>query len=433
MKTSDTQQAGLAKLGIFWLLFLSPLFSFTYLFALHHTALNPAVPSIVFEWESHIPFWSWSIVPYWSINLLYLGAFFVPRSRHEIHRLGVRLLTTQLICIAIFLIYPLQFSWQRPETSGLFGALFSLLNTFDQPFNQAPSLHIALLVVLWVTYLRGAPLVWRWIIHTWFILIGISVLTTWQHHFIDVPTGALVGLVVVWMWPLNNDRQHRPHPVSATLWPFALAYGLSSLMLLVIAIKHGGVVLWLIWPAVSFGIVALCYMKLGGAGLQKGINGQFSAVGKWLLAPYLVGARLNANFWQWRWKATRVHPDLVLSGLPSSYRDAEDLAIVDMTAELSGPKKAAAYLNMPLLDMEVPSPEQCFLVITAMQAMPKPIHVCCALGCTRSATIAVAWLLYTRQCPSVEVAIGLLARRRPQVVLKAAHRQTLAVFHANYC
>ena len=43
---------------------------------------------------------------------------------------------------------------------------------FDKPYNQAPSLHIALLVVLWVCYARYASGAWRWLLHGWFALIG---------------------------------------------------------------------------------------------------------------------------------------------------------------------------------------------------------------------------------------------------------------------
>jgi hypothetical protein len=31
-----------------------------------------------------------------------------------------------------------------------------------------------------------------------------SVLTTYQHHFIDIPTGALLGVLCVWAWPLER-------------------------------------------------------------------------------------------------------------------------------------------------------------------------------------------------------------------------------------
>ena len=39
----------------------------------------------------------------------------------------------------------------------MFGDLFAVLAAFDQPFNQAPSLHIALLVILWALFARKAP------------------------------------------------------------------------------------------------------------------------------------------------------------------------------------------------------------------------------------------------------------------------------------
>ena len=106
-----------------------------------------------------------------------------------------------------------------------------MLMGFDKPFNQAPSLHIALLVVIWVMFARHTRgLLLRGLLHGWMALIGLSVLTTWQHHFIDVPTGALAGWLCVWLWPiedrspLHNLRLAR----EPQRWRLALRYGLGS-------------------------------------------------------------------------------------------------------------------------------------------------------------------------------------------------------------
>ena len=40
------------------------------------------------------------------------------------------------------------------------------------------------------------PRLAQWPLHIWFALVGVSVLTTYQHHFFDIPTGALLGVVL---------------------------------------------------------------------------------------------------------------------------------------------------------------------------------------------------------------------------------------------
>jgi membrane-associated phospholipid phosphatase len=53
-----------------------------------------------------------------------------------------------LIASACFLAFPLGFSFERPHTTVWFGAVFDAIREMDRPFNQLPSLHIALRTIL---------------------------------------------------------------------------------------------------------------------------------------------------------------------------------------------------------------------------------------------------------------------------------------------
>ena len=359
------RETGLWKRGVLWLLLLGPLFFASYGFANWLTAQREDVGSLVFAWESTMPLWPWSIVPYWSIDLLYGLSFLLPATRREMDRHALRLLTAQVICVACFLLWPLRFTFERPELSGFFGWMFDVLMGFDKPFNQAPSLHIALLVVIWVMFARHTHrLLLRGLLHGWMALIGLSVLTTWQHHFIDVPTGALAGWLCVWLWPqaqpapfarasLSRDRQRRR---------LAARYGLGALACAAVAFAVGGAALWLCWPALALALVALNYLLFGAVGFQKGSTGRLSAAARWLLAPYLLAARINA----WLWTRRRPQPDEVLPGLwlgrlPSSAElaDGRFRALLDATAELSCEPQGLAYRSLPLLDLVAPDVEDC--------------------------------------------------------------------------
>src|SRR4051794_28807079 len=177
-----------------WLAFLGPLFYATYGLANAWASSRPDVPSVVFDWEHHVPFWPWTIFPYWTINVFYAVSFFVAKDRHALDRHGARLLTVQVLAVACFVLWPLRFVFGQPDVTGAPAFLFEALRGFDRPFNQAPSLHIALAVILWDWYRRLFTARWaRAVLNVWTLLICASVLTTWQHHFIDLPTGALLG------------------------------------------------------------------------------------------------------------------------------------------------------------------------------------------------------------------------------------------------
>ncbi|WP_460504018.1 phosphatase PAP2 family protein, partial [Hymenobacter agri] len=196
-----------------WLAVLGPFFFLSYGFANWWTAQLPHVGSVVFGWERHIPFVPWTIVPYMSLDAFYAGSLFLCATRAELDTHARRLLAASLISVAGFLLFPLQFSFARPATSGFSGALFEILMGFDKPYNQAPSLHISLVILVWLVFarhLRGAA---RWAVHIWFSLIAISVFTTFQHHFIDGVAGAAVAVMVVYLLP------GAPHARPATAVP----------------------------------------------------------------------------------------------------------------------------------------------------------------------------------------------------------------------
>jgi protein-tyrosine phosphatase len=427
------REAGLWKRAVLWLVLLAPFFFASYGFATWVTAQRSDVPSLAFAWEVQMPFWAWTIVPYWSIDLLYGFSLLACLNRRELDSHALRLFSAQVIAVSCFLIWPLTFSYQRPELDGVFGWLFAVLAGFDKPFNQAPSLHIALLVVLWVCfdrYLRSFHAAWRWLLHGWFSLIGLSVLTTYQHHFVDLPTGALAGWFCVWLWP---DEGRSPL-LAARLTrdskrlKLALGYGLGAGLCLTLALWLQGGWLWLGWPAVSLLLVALNYLAFDAAGFQKRANGRLSPAALWLFAPYLAGAWINSRLWTNKQpQPDEVVDNVWLGRLPAQSQLPPFAAVVDMCAELSLNPGARGYQRVAALDLIAPTAEQCLNAALAIERLRQqgPLLVCCALGFSRSATAVAAWLLHSGRAESVDKAIEIIRAARPKVVLRAAHREVL--------
>lgn len=431
LPVSAAADTGLWKRGLLWLLFLGPFFFLSYGYANSRAALSGVATSVVFAWETAIPLLPWTIVPYWSIDLLYGLAFLLCGSARQVDHLALRLLTAQLVSVACFLLFPLRFAFERPPIDGPFGGLFDLLAGFDKPYNQAPSLHIGLLVILWARFAAGRRGPALLCVHALALLIGVSVLTTYQHHFIDVPTGALVGALCLWLWPDEETpplaawhltRDPRRRQLAARYLAAAAALG-------AVAFGCGGGALWLLWGSVALSLTGLCYLGFGTAGLQK--TRRRPSVGAALLfAPYITGAWLNARLWTRR----RPAPDHIADGvhagrLPDacSMRAGGFTGLVDLSAELPAPRGPWQYTGLPMLDLVAPTPRQLQDAAHRIEQARRhgPLLVCCALGYSRSACAVAAWLVLTRRSPSVDHAIATLRRQRPQVVLGPAHRAAL--------
>lgn len=397
------------------------------------------VPSFYFAWERGIPFLPWTIVPYWSIDLLYGISFFVWRSRAALFTHVKRLVLAQLVSVACFIAFPLRFSFARPDADGLPGRLFTLLGGFDLPFNQAPSLHISLLVILWVAFaahLRGG---WRWLLHGWFALIGVSVLTTWQHHLIDLPTGALVGWLCVYLLPMQLPAAAAGVPDARTR-QLSRRYGAGAVVALLCAVLAVGasvtLAFLLLWAALALACVARIYALAAPAWFQKGDDGTVAPGARWVLAPYLLGAFLNSRWWTRRApQASAIAPGVWVGRFPttSELRALGADAVLDLSAELprSATAPGLAYRCVPVLDLTVPTPQQIGQAVAqldAWQRQGRRVLVSCALGYSRSALVAAAWLARRQRVRDAGTALAALRQHRPAVVLGREHADALQRF-----
>lgn len=423
------------KRAALWLALLGPLFYATYGFANWWATTRAHVPSMAFDWERGIPFWPWTIFPYWTINVFYALSLFLGRTKHVVDRHALRLVTATVIAVSCFVIWPLHFSFGQPAVDGAPAFLFNALRGFDQPFNQAPSLHIALAIILWDWYRRLLVSRWAlWVVHVWAFAICASVLTTWQHHFIDIPTGALLGLVCVWLWPLERVVSL---PRAWTLardaqrWKLAGFYAVGAAAFLAAALGIGGVALWLGWPAAALALVALNYAGFGERGFQMDARGRMRWAARWLFAPYRLAAAVNA--WAWTRKlpaSAEVVPGLRLGRVPTlrEWEAADRPCLVSLCAELQLPRVAGARC-VPMLDLVVPPSmrlQRAVAVIEGARRRNHAVWVCCALGFSRSAAATIGWLAESGGLATVSEAEAAVRRARPQIVVRTAWRDALA-------
>ena len=435
-----TLKASLLKLAL-----VGALFYTSYGLSNHYAASLAYVPEIAFAWERNIPFWAWTIVPYWSLNLMYAAAFFLCRDTREQNRYVARLVSAQIIATTCFMLFPLHFGWPKPPTDGLWGWLFDSLVAFDLPYNQAPSLHIALSIIVGAFYWTRFPKI-RLPILLWQSLIALSVLTTYQHHFIDVPTGALLGWLVLWVIPQHGVSPFRGRSLSvaqpdsqtgrlktseasfceAKTSPathsreikIAMLY-LAGAVLSALPSLFDGAWLWMLWVSVSLSVVAFAYLTGNAAVFQKQADGRLSAAATVLLLPYLVGVRLNMAYWlRGKAKTARIRNDIWIGSILSVSDNFP--AVLDVCAEYPRPRYRGAYRTLPLLDMVAPSENDLMQAASLLEAVRRQrgkVLTCCALGYGRSAAVVLTWLLVYGSCRDLAQATAELKQAHPQMVL----------------
>ncbi|ENW92153.1 phosphatase PAP2/dual specificity phosphatase family protein [Acinetobacter dispersus] len=431
------RQPGTWKWGLLCLVLLAPFFFLTYGFANQYASSLSNVPSIVFTWEHHIPLWAWTIVPYWSIDLFYGLSLLLCWNRFELKQHSLRLFSAQIISISCFLIFPLKFSFERAELHGFFGLWFDVLMGFDKPFNQAPSLHIVLLVILWDFYRRHIKPNYRWLVHLWSFLIGLSVLTTWQHHFIDIPLGLLVGALCLWLFPLTVKAPYQKNGLqrlTSKHLKLGCFYLIGALVCTSLAFLFKGAWLWMLYPTINLFLVALAYFLVRPHFFQKQENGQMTVAAWLLFAPYSLVAWINSRVWTYQ------HPedslilqlngvDLYLGRIPTTKHCKQYHGVFDCCAELPANnvhhyEKYSTLDLIPIQSTQLSEAAKKFdhFIQPLIQANEsQQILIFCALGYSRSCSVLIAWLLQQDYVNTSEEAVGLIQKSRPWIVLSETH------------
>jgi membrane-associated phospholipid phosphatase len=412
---------------------LSILFMGVYGFCNSFTATREGVGAIRFYWENWIPFIPWMTVPYLSIDLFFVGAPFLIRDRSELVRFAGRVGFVVLVAGACYLIFPLTLAVERPSFGGPLGAVWEWFKGMDQPHNLMPSLHMALRTLLAGVYARHTRGLMRWILGAWFSLIGISTLTTYQHHFIDVFTGILLGVVALqfcgarpWVFSgMGNKKVGRLYFGASIILGVCLVAGWPASYLL-------------LWPIFSFAGISLAYAGFLPALLRK--EEGLPVFCSWMLyAPLLWGQWVSWLYYRTQSrKWDEVVPRLWLGRhlLESEAKQAVDqgvVAVLDLTAEFGAPEsfRRIIYKNIPVQDLTAPTMEQmdqCARFIDA-HVGSGVVYVHCKAGYSRSVAAVAAYFLHSGRATSPDQAIGMIRQSRPKVVIRPEIVKALEAFH----
>jgi membrane-associated phospholipid phosphatase len=411
---------------------LSLLFVTIYGLAGWLTSLRADVGTWAFNWERSLPFVSWLIVPYMSLDLFFVAAPFLCTERAELSVFRRRMTTAILVAGAMFVLMPLRFAFPTPVPTDWTASIFGVLHGFDRPFNLFPSLHISILMILAGTYRRHTRGPVRWLVHSWFALIALSTVLTYQHHVIDVLGGFVLGVASYYLIPEQSTSQTVTTNARLGTW-----YGAGTVVLAAAGacLRPWGLALF--WPAASTAIVAGAYCGLY-SGITRKNNGRLPLTSTIVLAPWLLAQYASLIYYQRQARPWSVVTPDVWIGRQLREREADEAvrqgvkAVLDLTGEFSETRafRALPYLNLPVLDLTAPSRDDLRAGVEFINTHRHQgaVYVHCKIGYSRSAALVASWLMNVGGATTPDEALARIRAARPSLVVR--HEVICALQHS---
>ena len=385
-----------------------------------------------FAWEQDIPFVSWMIVPYLSIDAFFVLAPFLCRNREELRLYTKRIAAAIVLAGMCFLLVPLRFAFERPPVDGWSGALTTAFTSLDRPFNLFPSLHVTLAVLLAEIYRRHTKGVARAAVTTWFVLVVISTVFVYQHHVVDVGGGLVLSALV--FYGLRAAHARGSQSASFRMAFYYLAAAAASGIAARLTWPWG---VLLLWPALSLALVGVAYVSAGPAVFDKS-NGALGRSARWVLGPCLAGHWLSYAYYRRQCRPfDELAPGVWIGGRLSAREAAIAMgrgvtSVLDLAAELDEVKafRRLRYRSLPVLDLTAPTLEQLDEAVRFIRAESRRgiVYVHCKIGYSRTAAVAAAYLLATRRVRTTGEALAWLRRVRPSIVVRPEAERAICRF-----
>jgi protein-tyrosine phosphatase len=213
---------------------------------------------------------------------------------------------------------------------------------------------------------------------------------------------------------------------------YTVVFAAFSAYLIVLAAYLGGLAWLLLWPALSFLLIAAAYAGLGPGVCGKRPDGGLAWWAVLLLFHYLL---LTWGVWHLQRLLSRepacneVVPGLWVGRRPLARElpPGTDL-VVDLTSEFPEPRGVVvgrSYVCLPTLDALAPPVAQMRELVKQVAAWPGTALVHCAAGHGRSALVAAAVLLARGLAADPKEAQQLVRKARPGVSLNRPQRRLL--------
>jgi protein-tyrosine phosphatase len=346
--------------------------------------------------------------------------------------LAKRIAAAILIAGICFLVFPLRFAFPRPHVDGGLGVLFGCFRRMDAPYNLLPSLHATFTLILCDIYFRNTRGFVRMAIVTWFVLIALSPVLTYQHHLIDILGGFVLAGYCFYFF-----RERTISLPSPDNYRIGWYYAAGAVVLLVL-----GAIFWpwgvlLFWPAIALVVVAVAYFGAGPIIFRK-TRGRLPWSTRFVLAPCLVGQYVSLLYYSSRCRPwDKVTPEIWI-GRKLRSRAANEMvrcgvaSVLDLSAEFSEAKpfRKINYRNIPVLDLTAPTQAQLVEMTEFIGNHCKngSVYVHCKIGYSRSAVAIAAYLLRSGKAGTAQEAFAMIRRVRPSIIIRPEMLSALSEF-----